>query len=264
VLYTIATAVVTLALLYRFIYAIAYRKRFRNMGFASVQDVFLVPEELQKHAGEVAKRHIISRKKRNPRWLVGRVNDNYRYIKSLYKKLNGEVKQQKSVNPASEWLLDNFYIIEEQIKDVRNTLRHGNNPLPVLKEGYLKGYPRIYALALEIVSHTDGKVDEKVISEFVTAYQSKSLLANGEIWALSLMLRVALIENIRFLCERIDETNRQWRKAEQILDSEDIFKAAKEYIKSTELNYSFVEHLIQKLRKRGRETVHVINDLRNF
>ncbi|MDI3311929.1 MAG: glycosyl transferase, partial [Thermoanaerobacterium sp.] len=240
------------------------RKRFHSISFVNVQDVFLVPEELQKHASEVAKRHIISNKKRSPKLLLWRINDNYRYIRSLYKKLNEEVRLKKSVNPASEWLLDNFYIIEEQIKDVKRILKSGNDLLPILKEGYLNGYPRVYALALEMVAHTDGKVDEKVISDFIKAYQSKSLLTTREIWALGYMLRIALIENVRFLCGRINENIKQWREAEGVLDSEDILKAAKEHIKSTEINYSFVEHLLQKLRKRGREAMHIINDLRNL
>ncbi|HBS92929.1 MAG TPA: hypothetical protein DEA85_02820, partial [Firmicutes bacterium] len=94
--------------------------------------------------------------------------------------------------------LDNYYIIEEQVKEILLSVRkHRFQDLPVLCNGYLKGIPRIFAIALEIISHTDGILSEQALHKFIEAYQESAPLAIGEIWSLSLMVRVALIEKIR-------------------------------------------------------------------
>ena len=86
------------------------------------------------------------------------MNKNYSTILDVFKTLNDDVQKGFPVPSAAEWLLDNLYVIEDEVKDIRQSLpdKHLNN-LPVLKSGYLKGYPRIFAIALEIVSHSDGK-----------------------------------------------------------------------------------------------------------
>lgn len=80
--------------------------------------------------------------------------------------------------------------------------------MPRLRSGPLQGHPRAYALALELVSHTDGSVDMENLSVYVRAYQSGSPLRLGELWAVPIMLRLALIENLRRVAYRVASRRR--------------------------------------------------------
>ncbi|HOJ12044.1 MAG TPA: hypothetical protein PK733_15845, partial [Clostridiales bacterium] len=119
-----------------------------------IDDAILGPEELKEHAIGIARNHFVKRSSRTANWLILRMNKNYAVILEAYKTLNADILHDFPVPPAAEWLLDNFYVIEEEVKDIRYNLPGKHlNLLPVLKSGYLKGYPRIFAIALEIVSH---------------------------------------------------------------------------------------------------------------
>jgi cyclic beta-1,2-glucan synthetase len=114
-------------------------------------------------------------------------------------------------------LLDNFYLIEEQIRTAKRHLPQGySRELPRLLNGPSAGLPRVYDIALEIISHGDGRVSTDSLSSFVASYQSVTVLKLGELWAIPIMLRLALIENLRRITARIaiDMINRnlalQW------------------------------------------------------
>lgn len=228
----------------------------------NLSDTILVPDELEKHAAEVARHHTAGRNARSLKWLLRRTNDNFEYISAVYKELNQDVKLRFPTAPAAEWLLDNFYIIEEQAKLIRKNLPKGYyGRLPVLKNGYLRGYPRVYAIALELVSHTDGRIDEKALTGFLNAYQSQCMLSMGELWAIALMLRIALLENVRNICEKIMDSQKEWHLAEKISEyiteternDYEITEYLKEQLKSvSDIGISFTEHFLQRLRKAGR------------
>jgi cyclic beta-1,2-glucan synthetase len=115
-------------------------------------------------------------------------------------------------HPGREWLLDNFYLIEEQISTAKRHLPKGySRELPRLARGPSAGCPRVYDLALEIIAHGDGRVDTESLGRFVAAYQTVTALKLGELWAIPIMLRLALIENLRRVGVRIapgwDERN---------------------------------------------------------
>jgi len=217
--------------------------------------------ELEKHAAEIARNHPVGRASRNLNWLIRRLNDNYSKITNVYKSLNIDVRESFPTAPSAEWLLDNFYIIEEQVKIIRRSLSKGRySRLPVLKRGYLKGYPRVYAIALEIVAHAKGSIDEKSIVSFIQAYQSQSLLSMSELWAVPLMLRIALVESIRNTCETIEASRQDWYRAEELVsrivssgpDEQRIGRIlAEAFGKNGEITPSFTEHLIRRLRKHG-------------
>ena len=106
--------------------------------------------------------------------------------------------------PAEIWLLDNFYLIEEQIALARRHLPRGySRQLPRLAGGPLAGFPRIYDVALELISHQDGRADRDNATAFLAAYQTVEPLNLGELWAFPIMLRLALLENIRSVGVRI-------------------------------------------------------------
>ena len=104
----------------------------------------------------------------------------------------------------SEWLLDNFYMIAEQIRTAREHLpKNYSRELPHLKKGSLEGIPRVYDIALELISHSDGRIHRESLDSFVSAYQTEKSLTLGELWAIPIMLRLALLENLRRVAVRV-------------------------------------------------------------
>ncbi|MDA3914208.1 glycoside hydrolase family 94 protein, partial [Oleiagrimonas sp.] len=110
----------------------------------------------------------------------------------------------RHITPAAEWLLDNYYLIEEHIRTAQKHLpKSYSYALPWLANGVSIGLPRVYDIALEVVSHGDGRVDSESLSRFVVAYQTITPLTLGELWAIPIMLRLALIENLRRIAARV-------------------------------------------------------------
>ena len=136
--------------------------------------------------------------------LLPRLAENESQLLEVHHLLMTDVKAEVRITPAGEWLLDNFYLIEEQIRMARRHLPKGYCwELPRLRDGPSAGLPRVYDIALETISHSDGRVDPERLSSFVAAYQSAVSLKLGELWAIPIMLRIALIENLRIIATRI-------------------------------------------------------------
>ena len=160
-------------------------------------------DQLDLHAKAVAGWHQVDRK-RGPDRLLPRLADNETVLVQTYKLIAAAIVAKRRIAPASEWLLDNFYLIEEQIQTARRHLpRAYSRELPRLLNGPRAGYPRCYDIVLELIAHADGRVDEAGLRSFVAAYQSVALLSLGELWAIPIMLRLALIENLRRIAGRI-------------------------------------------------------------
>lgn len=136
--------------------------------------------------------------------LLKRLDNNEKVLIEVRNLLVDSAKAKTSISPAGEWLLDNFYLVEEHIVIGKKHLPKGySQTLPVLANKYAEGLPRVYDIALEIISHSDGRADLRSLSSFVTAYQSVSPLSLGELWAIPIMLRLALIENLRRVASRV-------------------------------------------------------------
>jgi cyclic beta-1,2-glucan synthetase len=241
----------------------------KSLEELDIYDAILSNEDLERHAEELARMHVVGKKSKLYHSLEVRMNRNFKYIIYVYKLLNEHTGEIRRATPASEWLLDNFYIIEEQVKEIRQTIsKHYFYKLPPLRNGSLKGYPRVYAIALELISHTDGRFDEKTLINYVKAYQTHALLSSGELWAIPVMVRIALIENIRRICEKIMQSHQQWYKADKLADilleykdkkPEDFLQIAKEHMNQMEtIDTSFGEHLLKRLKKHGMETALII------
>ncbi|MCU0835486.1 MAG: cyclic beta 1-2 glucan synthetase [Chromatiaceae bacterium] len=133
-----------------------------------------------------------------PDRLLSRLAANEGVLNETCERLTAAVAAGQRITPAGEWLLDNLYLIEEQIRTARRHLPKGySRELPVLAEGGSSGLPRVYDIALETIAHGDGRVDPDTLSRFVAAYQTVTPLRLGELWAIPIMLRLALIENLR-------------------------------------------------------------------
>ena len=254
------------------IYLLAALRSERSGCAVEVKDTALTDEELQKHAAEIARNHPVGKAK-SLNWLIRRLNENFSLISEVHGKLSKDAGGSFPAAPAAEWLLDNFYIIEEQVKVIKRSISKGRYAkLPILTKGFLRGYPRVYAIALEITAHSRGGLDEKNIRSFIESYQSQILLSMGELWAVPLMLRIALIESIRNTCEDISASRREWDRAEALVqqldregtDEHGIDAALRSRLDKEEITPAFVEHLIRRLRKQGRtlSAVTSILDLR--
>jgi cyclic beta-1,2-glucan synthetase len=160
-------------------------------------------DQLENHAQLLAQNHVLIEDKPSEP-VLKRFAENEHILSDVHRLLTASVKENNRIVPAAEWLLDNFYLIEEHIYVNKKHLPKGySKGLPQLAKGQSAGLPRVYDIAVEIISHTDGRVDLKILSGFIKAYQTKKTLKLGELWAIPIMLRLALIENLRRLAVQI-------------------------------------------------------------
>lgn len=160
-------------------------------------------DQLVRHAKALAEHHEVDPIPGKDR-LLPRLAENEEILLQAYELLTEAAASNLRIPPASVWLLDNFYKIEEQIRLAKRHLPKGySKELPHMKRGPLAGYPRIYDLVRELILHTDGRVDAESLKSIVDAYQTITVLNLGELWAVAIMLRLALIENMRCISLRI-------------------------------------------------------------
>jgi cellobiose phosphorylase len=159
-------------------------------------------EQLARHARDLAANHqFATQKAANP--LLARLDANEQSLRT-YNRVALAVNPDRRISPAGEWLLDNFYLIEEQIQMAKRHLPRGySRELPHLLNGPSAGLPRVYDIVLELISHVDAQIDAGPLSAFIAAYQTVSSLSLGELWAIPIMLRLALIENLRRVATRL-------------------------------------------------------------
>ncbi|MBF0544286.1 MAG: cyclic beta 1-2 glucan synthetase [Candidatus Riflebacteria bacterium] len=158
---------------------------------------------MSQHGRALADSHRVTNK-RVPEQLLARLNANEGILVETCNLLVSAVKASHRISPAGEWLLDNFYLIKEQIRTAKKHLpKDFSRELPSLESGPSRGFPRVYDIALEAIAHCDGRVDQKSLSSFITAYQQVTALKLGELWAIPIMLRLALIENLRRVGARV-------------------------------------------------------------
>ena len=160
-------------------------------------------DQMEQHGKALAGSHKLSPARARDR-LLKRLAENEGVLLEVRNLLTEAVTTGRRITPAGEWLLDNFYLIEEQIRTAKRHLPKGySQGLPRLLNGPSAGLPRVYDIALEPISHGDGRVDPESLISFVAAYQTVSALKLGELWAIPIMLRLALIENLRRVGVRI-------------------------------------------------------------
>ena len=179
-------------------------------------------DQMERHGKDLAAAHRLA-PGRAPDRLLARLADNERVLEEVRDLLTAAVTAGRRITPAAEWLLDNFYLIEEQVRTARRHLPKGySRDLPRLAQGPSAQRPRVYDLASEAISHGDGRVDAESLARFVAAYQTVTPLKVSELWAIPIMLRIALIENLRRVGGRIAagaiDRDRAGAWAEQMID----------------------------------------------
>ena len=163
-------------------------------------------ERLGERARAVARGHHLlpAQKQRGAGPLLLRLEDTREVLDRVYHELNNGAERGLDISPAGDWLLDNFYIVQEHIREIRTNLPKGYyEELPKLATGSLAGYPRAYEVAIELIAHTEGHLDLDNITLFVREYQTVTQLRIGELWAIPTMLRLGLVENIRRMALRV-------------------------------------------------------------
>ena len=161
-------------------------------------------ERLEGLAESLALEHRVAPMRRLGLPLDRRLRENTKVLSATYRTIVEALHSYKTITPAAEWLLDNFHVVEEQVREIRHDLPPGfYRKLPKLAEGPLRGQPRVIGIALAFVAHTDSAFDVEKLTRFVVAYQRVQALTIGELWALAISLRITLVENLRRLAETI-------------------------------------------------------------
>ena len=160
-------------------------------------------DQMEQHGKSLAASHRLSETHGSDQ-LLRRLAENEAVLIGVRDLLTQTVTANRRITPAEEWLLDNFYLIGEEIRTARTHLPKGySRELPRLLDGPSAGLPRVYDLALQTIAHGDGRIDPESLTSFVAAYQTVTALKLGELWAIPIMLRLALIENLRRVAARV-------------------------------------------------------------
>ena len=218
-------------------------------------------ERLEQHAESLAVAQRVMRQSGRGRRLLLRVDHNGRVLRESYRVIANAIREERAITPAAEWLVDNFHVVDEQLREIRDDLPPGfYRELPKLAEGPLAGYPRVYGIAWAFVAHTDSRLDPESLRRFVHAYQRVQPLTMGELWAVAITLRVVLVENLRRLAESIVRGRAARQEADALADEllgvgdGDVAPTAKglERFEGGPLVTAFAVQLVQRLREQDR------------
>ena len=231
-----------------------------------INGTLLDKSQLENHLQKVASNHNLTNQSKKDTYPVPHMLENFKIIEQVYKLLNEHLKLGISIHPAGEWLLDNLYIIEETVKQIQKelTLKKYTNFVGVANGAY-KGFARIYVLASEIVAYTDNKIERKELEDYLISYQTKKTLSMEEIWNIGIFLQIAMIENIREICEKIYSCQVQKYRAENIVErlienkgrTEQHFKvSSRKKIERNvlkDMKYPFIEYMSYILKRYGKK-----------
>ncbi|HEX3522514.1 MAG TPA: glucoamylase family protein [Stellaceae bacterium] len=198
------------------------------------------------------------------RSLALRLRDNEAVLLEAYRAIGSATGDRRPVTPAAEWLLDNYHLVEEQIREIRDDLPPGYyRQLPKLADGPFAGYPRVFGVAWAFVAHTDSRFDPDMLCRFVRAYQRVQPLTIGELWAVAITLRIVLVENLRRAAKRIVSSRAARRESNTFADrllgvnghaAEPVALVLQRY-EHTPLPEAFAVQLVRRLRDQDPNVV---------
>ena len=185
----------------------------------SIREELFSIERLEQHAESLAAAQPVAAGPTRGRSLAVRLKENESVLLDAYRTIAGAVGEGRAITPAAEWVLDNYHIVEEQIREIRDDLPPGYyRQLPKLTDGPFAGYPRIFGVAWAFVAHTDSRFDPEMLRRFVRAYQRVQPLTIGELWAVAITLRIVLVENLRRGARRIVTSRAARQEADTVAD----------------------------------------------
>lgn len=216
-------------------------------------------ERLEQYAVSLAEQQQQTAQPKKFPKLLPRLEENGQILLETYKSLADAIRRKKAISPAAEWLVDNFHIVEEQVREIQEDLpQKFYSELPKLTEGYFKSYPRVYAVAVALISHTDSRLETETLRRFLNAYQTETPLNIGELWALAINLRIVSVENLRRLAVRIINSRRQREDADTL--ALELLELAEK--QPNEVLPFFKRHMKKRKRFGDTFTVQLISQLR--
>ncbi len=238
----------------------------------NIRGTLLDRNQLSNYIEKIAAEHTIRTSSSKDTYPVPAVKEDYRFILETYRLLDRHIKLGIKVHSAGEWLLDNFYIIEETVKFIEKEMPLKKYKSMIgLSNGRYQGYARSYVLAEEIVAFTDCKIDSDVIDLSLKAYQKKKFLSMDEICNIGIFFKISMISHIREVCEKIYSSQMQKYKVESIIErvidgkvgNERKFKNTSnvKVFSDTELKYPFIEYMSYKLKVYGKKAIEYQNVL---
>ncbi|HEY6905722.1 MAG TPA: glucoamylase family protein, partial [Candidatus Acidoferrales bacterium] len=214
-------------------------------------------DRLEQHAESLAAAQAVAGAAEGGQSLIERTEENARSLVEYYRATARALQLEQVITPAEQWLVENFYIVEDQLREIRDDLPIGfYRRLPKLASGHLAGFPRVYGIAWAFVAHTDSRLDPHVLRRFINAYQRVEPLSMGELWAVAITLRIVLVENLRRLAGRIVFSRQARHQADQLADAllatggQSALSpgAALRQFEKKPLDRAFAVQLIQRLR----------------
>lgn len=229
-------------------------------------------ERLQEHASSLAANQVIAARRGKRHQLVRRTADNEKKLLQCYNAATQQARERKYITPASEWLLDNYRLIEEQFEEVHRGLQAPSYlNLPQLAHGPLAGKPHIYGVIWAFIAHTDSRFDATLLKTFLKAYQKTQPLRIAELWSIPITLRCVMIENLRRVSLNVATRQAARHKADKFAD--ELLELAKREPKKIDavlhelttqpLAPSFTVQLIQRLRYQDISLLWLTQDLTN-
>jgi cyclic beta-1,2-glucan synthetase len=169
-----------------------------------------------------------------------RVRDDAAKILDVYRAVNAAQLKGDAITPAAQWLLDNHYLVEESIFQVKRDLpRRFYKELPTMEIAQGVRVPRVLAIAWIYVAHCDSTVSGQTLKAIVDGFQSVQPMLIGELWALPSMLRFVLVENLRRIAVRVRRAHQMRQLANDLADK---VLAAKDGEGRTDMLAGFTSH----------------------
>ena len=231
------------------------------------EELFSV-ERLEGHARSLAVAQIVSSRTTKGRLLARRLGENRAVLLDAYRSAVKAINDGRPITPAAEWLVDNYHLVEKQIHQIHSDLPPGYyRQLPKLAVGPFEGYPRVFGIAWAFVAHSDSRFDPEMLVRFVRAYQEVQPLTIGELWAVSITLRIVLIENLGRLAQQITTSRAQRQSADVVADRllgeggrpAESFAAVLATYARQALSNAFAVQLVHRLRDQDPRITPALN-----
>src|SRR5213594_1259816 len=229
------------------------RLRLIGLDTSPLHGELLGVERLEERARALAAEYTLSRNpRRGPPRLLRRLADDARVLRDAYRLLAGDVRLGEPIAPAAEWLLDNFHLVEAEVREIRHHLpTRFYRELPKLATRELAGTARAYAMAVELLRYSDARLDARRLNRFVYAYQTVAPLTIGELWAWPSMLKLALIEHLSRLSEELIEGRAGRLDADRHFTAFENARPSRLPLLPQVLHVAFVDQLLQRMREYG-------------
>ena len=224
---------------------------------AAIREELFSITRLEQHAESLARSQPVTESPPRRRSLDARLRDNEAVLLATYRTIARVASEGRNLTPAGEWLLDNYHVIEQQIRKIHSDLPPSfYRQLPKLAEGPFAGYPRIFGIAWACVAHSDSRFDLEALRRFVRAYQAVQPLTIGELWAMAITLRIVLVENLRRAAERVVNSRIEREQADRVsdqllgvnglaIDQQALFRY---HERNGKISASFVVQVVKRLR----------------